>query len=85
VPLHLTSSDACEIFFSKIGGMQGLECAYDFHELVGCTNILNHLFAIEYGDNGLQFGRVHNKLKIGHLQELLKEEIQIKKWWISIF
>jgi hypothetical protein len=24
-------------------------------------------------------------LKIGHLQELLKEEIQIRKWKISIF
>jgi hypothetical protein len=40
-----------------------MERAYDFHELVGCANTLNHLSAIEYGDNGLQFGRVHNKQK----------------------
>jgi hypothetical protein len=30
VPLHLTGSDSCEIFFSKIGGMVGMERAYDF-------------------------------------------------------
>jgi hypothetical protein len=61
VPLHLTGSDSCEIFFSKVGGMQGMERAYDFHELVSCANILNHLAAIEYGDNGLKFNRIHNK------------------------
>jgi hypothetical protein len=61
VPLHLSGSDACEIFFSKVGGMQGMERAYDFHELVNCANTLNQLTAIEYGDNGLQFARVHNK------------------------
>ena len=27
VPLHLLESDACEFFFSKIGGMAGLERA----------------------------------------------------------
>jgi hypothetical protein len=32
IPLHLIGSDACEIVFSKIGGMVGLERAYDFHE-----------------------------------------------------
>jgi hypothetical protein len=61
VPLHLICSDSCEIFFSKVGGMQGMERAYDFHELVNCTNTLNQLSAIEYGANGLQFLRVHNK------------------------
>ena len=30
VPFHLTGSDSCEIFFSKVGGMQGMERAYDF-------------------------------------------------------
>jgi hypothetical protein len=59
--LHLTGSDACEIFFSKVGGMQGMERAYDFNEHVNCANTLNQLAAIEYGDNGLKFGRVHNK------------------------
>jgi len=61
VPLNLTGSDSCEIFFSKVGGMQGMERAYDFQELVGCANTVNHLVAIEYGPNGLQFGRAHNK------------------------
>lgn len=41
VPFHLTSSDSCGIFFSKVGCMVGLERAYDFHELVGSANTLN--------------------------------------------
>jgi hypothetical protein len=61
VPLHLTGSDSCEIFFSKVGGMQGMERAYDFHELVGCASTVNKLAAIEYGENGLKFDRAHNK------------------------
>jgi hypothetical protein len=77
IPLHLTGSDACEIFFSKVGGMQGMERAYDFHELVNCANTLNHLAAIEYGDNGLQFGRVHNKQRNiwGELHPLKEGEV----------
>lgn len=43
IPLLLTGSDSCEIFFSKIGGMQRMERAYDFHKLVSATNTLNHL------------------------------------------
>ena len=62
VPLHLTGSDSCEIFFSKIGGMVGLERAYDFHELVSTANTLNQLSGIEYGENGLKFGRMHKKM-----------------------
>ena len=61
VPLHLTGSDSCEIFFSKVGRMQGMERAYDFKELVGCANTVNQLAAIKYGQNGLQFPRAHNK------------------------
>lgn len=61
VPFHLTGSDSCEIFFSKVGGMQGMERAYDFHELVGCANTVNKLAAMEYRKNGLQFDRAHNK------------------------
>jgi hypothetical protein len=38
-----------------------MERAYDFNELINCANTLNQLAAIEYGDNGLKFGRVHNK------------------------
>ena len=63
VPLHLTGSDSCEIFFSRIGGMVGQERAYDFHELVNTANTLNHLSAIEYGENGLKFGKLHNKME----------------------
>ena len=63
VPLHLIGSDACEIFFSKIGGMEGHERAYDFHQLVSTANTLNRLTATEYKDDGLKFDRVHNKMK----------------------
>jgi hypothetical protein len=39
------------MFFSKIGGMVGMERAYDFYELVNCTNTFNHVVVIEYGEN----------------------------------
>jgi len=76
VPLHLTGSDSCEFIFSKIEGMVGLERAYDFHELVNATNTINRLAGIEYGENGLQFGRVHNKMKNvwANLHPLVKGE-----------
>jgi hypothetical protein len=61
IPLHLTGSDTCNIFFLKVGGMVGMERAYDFHKLIRRANTLNHLAAVEYGTNGLQFGRQHNK------------------------
>ena len=69
IPLHLMGFDTCEIFFSKVDGMQGMEKAYDFHELVNCANTLNHLAAIEYDDNMLQFGQVHNKGELHLLKE----------------
>ena len=62
VPFHLTGSDSCEVFFSKVGGMVGMERAYDFRELLGAANTINHLSQIEYGKNGIKFGRVHNKM-----------------------
>ena len=62
VPLHLTGSDSCEIFFSRIGGMNGQERAYDFHQLVNTANTLNHISAVEYGKNGLVFKKQHNKM-----------------------
>lgn len=49
VPFHLTGSDSCEVFFSKVGGMVGMERAYDFQELLGAANIVNHLSQLEYG------------------------------------
>lgn len=63
VPLDLTGSDSCEIFFSKIGGMNGMERCYDFHDLLNTANTLNRLSSVEYGENGVQFGRVHNKVE----------------------
>jgi hypothetical protein len=62
VPLSLTRSDSCENFFSKVGGMLGMERAYEFHELGRVANTMNQLSEVEYGKNGLQFGRVHNKM-----------------------
>jgi hypothetical protein len=53
VPLHLIGSDACEIFFSKVDSMVGMERAYNFHELIRCANTFNQLAAVEYGTNGL--------------------------------
>ena len=63
VPLHLTGSDSCEVFFSQIGGMNGLERAYDFHELVNTANTLNHISAVEFGKNGLAFKKQHKKME----------------------
>ncbi len=40
-----------------------MEHAYNFSELVNYANTLNHVVAIEYGENGLQFGKVHNKME----------------------
>ena len=50
-------------FFSRIGGMNGHERAYDFHELVNTANTLNHISAIEYGKNGLAFKKQYNKME----------------------
>ena len=47
VPLNLIGNDLCKVFFSKISGMNGHECAYDFHEWVNTTNTLNHISTIE--------------------------------------
>ena len=76
VPLHLTGSDVCKIIFSKIGGMEGDEQAYDFDQLVSSTNTLNWLAATEYKDNGLKFDKVHNKMKNvqAHLHPLREGE-----------
>lgn len=63
VPFHLTGNDSCEIFFLKIGGMNGMECFYDFHDLVNTANTLNRLSGVEYNENGPKFGRVHNKVE----------------------
>lgn len=41
VPLHLTGSDACEEFFSAVGGMRGHEQNYDLADLVECATTKN--------------------------------------------
>lgn len=61
IPLHLIVSHAREIFFLQIGGIEGYEQAYDFHQLVSTANTLNGLTATKCKDNGLKFNRVHNK------------------------
>ena len=53
IPLHLTRSDSCEVFFFKAGRMQDMERAYDFHELLSCAYILNQLATLECQSNGL--------------------------------
>jgi len=45
---HFNGSDACEIFFSKIGGIVGLEHTYNFHELISMANTINCLVSLEY-------------------------------------
>jgi hypothetical protein len=44
------------VFFSKIGKIVGMECAYDFFEFVNCAYIFNDIAIIEYGENGFEFG-----------------------------
>jgi len=78
VPFHLTGSDSCEVFFSKVGGMVGMERAYDFQELLGAANTVNRLSQMEYGSNGLKFGRAHNKMTNiwAKLHPLSEDEVQ---------
>ena len=61
VLLHLIGSDSCEFFFSKIGGMERHERAYDLQQFVNIANTLIFLITIEYKDNGLKSSRVHKK------------------------
>jgi len=44
--------------------MVGIKNAYDFlFELVTCANSFNPIATIEYGENGLQFGQIYNKME----------------------
>jgi hypothetical protein len=43
--------------------MNGMKRSYDFHDLDNTANTLKRLFGVEYGENGLQFGRIHNKVE----------------------
>lgn len=43
--------------------MQGIECAYNSHELMNATNTMNRLVAMEYKDDDLKFGCINNKME----------------------
>ncbi|KAL3680514.1 hypothetical protein R1sor_023470 [Riccia sorocarpa] len=61
VPLHLLGSDCCEHFFSRVGGMSGVERNYDFGDLLDCASGLNRLTTLEYGEENLRFSKVQVK------------------------
>ena len=50
--------------------MIGNEHAFDLQELIKCANTLNQLFAVEYAQNGLKFGKQHNKHPL-HTKEVI--------------
>ena len=41
--LHLTGSDVCENFFSKVNGMVRVEKEYDFVDLLNAIGTLNRV------------------------------------------
>jgi len=57
----MTGSDACEQFFSKVGGMNGHERSYDISELVECATQLNRLAAMDLQEGIVGVGRSHKK------------------------
>jgi hypothetical protein len=59
--LHLTGSDVCENFFSKVGGMVGSERAYDFTDLLHAVGTLNRVAEEESNPQGLRFNKSHKK------------------------
>ena len=61
VPLSLTCSDACEIFFSKVGGMIQNERNYDGCDLVESAGAIARIAEFEANPEGPQFARAHKK------------------------
>jgi len=59
--LRLTRSDVCENFFSKVGGMAGVERAYDFIDLLHVVGTLNRVAEEESNPQGLHFNKSHKK------------------------
>lgn len=50
--------------FLIIGSMNNMERSYDFHDLVNIVDTWNCLsYVVSYTKNGLEFGRVHNKVE----------------------
>jgi len=61
-PFHLTDTNFCEVFFSRIGSTIGMKRVYDSQEFLGTANTVNHLSQIEYKENKIKFARTHNKM-----------------------
>ena len=59
--LHLTGSDVCENFFSKVGGMVGVDREYDFFDLLHVIGTLNRVVEEELKPQGFQFNKSHKK------------------------
>lgn len=60
VPLSSTGSDACENFFSKVGGMVSNERCYDGCDLLSSAGALNRISEFQAGSN-LSFPAAHSK------------------------
>jgi len=58
--------------------MVGMERAYDFQELLGAANTVNRLSQMEYGKNGIKFGRVNKKMTniSAKLYKLADDEVE---------
>ncbi len=91
MPLHMTGSDACEQFFSKVGGMNGHERSYDIAELVDCATQLNRLAAMDLRDGIVGAGRSHKKhvniwmklhpLQVGEKRQIKESMQELKQTW----
>ena len=62
--LHLTRSDVCEKFFSKVSGMVGVEREYDFTDLLHAIGTLNRVVEEESNLEGFRFNKSHKKQMI---------------------
>ena len=59
--LHLTGSNVCENFFSKVVGMVGVERTYDFLDLLHAIGTLNRVVEEESNPQGLHFNKYCKK------------------------
>ena len=59
--MSLTGSDACKIFFSKVGGMIQNERNYDGCDLIEGADIVARIAEFEENPKGPQFDRAHKK------------------------
>jgi len=68
-------SDVCEKFFSKVGGMIGVERSYDLTDLLHVVGTLNRVVEEESKPRWLHFNKSH-KNKESIWNRLHQEEIQ---------